>query len=67
MWFMDFLTFMMEGIIGDLKLSFGKCCKKAYKKALEPHHPLLVRTAAKAAWLIAPDRQKFYTMIMGLF
>jgi hypothetical protein len=51
----------------DLKVSFGKACKKAYKKALEPHHPILVRTAAKAAWLVAPERQKFYLMIAGTF
>ena len=58
----NFKTFFFET---DRSLSFGKACKKAYKKALEPHHPLLVRTAAKAAWLVAPDRQKFYTMIAG--
>lgn len=66
MWFMDFLTYMMEELIKDSNLSLGKCCKHAYQKALEPHHPLLVRTAAKAAWLVAPERSKIYLLICSI-
>ena len=62
---MDFVTYMMDEMIKDTKLSLGKCCKHAYKKALEPHHPFIIRTAAKAAWLVAPEKSKFYHILCG--
>ena len=64
MWFMDFLAYLFTEIV-DSTEKMSKCCKKAYDKSLAPHHPFVVKTAAQAAWLAAPGRDKFYNVCFG--
>lgn len=59
MWFLDFMSCLVNYIEGNRALKTSECCKKAYDEALGPHHPFAVRMAAKTAMSFTPSREKF--------
>lgn len=59
LWLMDFLEELMKLINEDKKSSLSHIGKQAYNKGLGPHHPWVVRQAAKVGFLAAPSRDTF--------
>ena len=59
LWLMDFLHILMKNLHEDQSTSLGNCAKDAYSKGLGPHHPWVVRQAAKVAMLACPSRETF--------
>ena len=59
LWFFDFLGNMMNAIGCDQSATPSEASKVAYEKALGPHHPFVLRQAAKLAMKAAPSRQAF--------
>eukprot|EP00828_Plagiopyla_frontata_P036842 TRINITY_DN4852_c0_g1_i8.p2 TRINITY_DN4852_c0_g1~~TRINITY_DN4852_c0_g1_i8.p2 ORF type:complete len:180 (-),score=34.17 TRINITY_DN4852_c0_g1_i8:55-594(-) len=61
MWFMDYLDCMFTQLYTEKDKKTSSVCDFAYKTAFGDKHSTTVRTAAKAAWLLAPKRAKLYT------
>lgn len=61
MWLLDFLHHLMEMLYTDRQAKLSACAKHAYSEGLGPHHPWVVRQAAKVAMLAAPSRETFLT------
>lgn len=59
MWLLDFLHHFMGMIHDDRDAKLSHVAKEAYNKGLGPHHPWVVRQAAKVAMLAVPSRQTF--------
>lgn len=61
LWLCDYVESLMNHLHTDEKLSLQKCAKRAYKKALAPHHPFVVKQAAKVAFLaLRQKREEFF-------
>ena len=62
-WFMDFMRIFFGGLGKDASKSASDAAKEAYEKALGPHHPFMLRQAAKIAMVAAPGRKTFNTKL----
>lgn len=58
-WFLDFLSVMFGGIGRNPHKAPSDAAKEAYEKCLGPHHPFLLRQAAKVAMVAVPNRKSF--------
>lgn len=67
LWLMDFVFHLMKNLHDDKSTSLGHCAKDAYGKGLGPHHPWVVRQAAKVAMLACPARETFMTNTGGTY
>lgn len=65
LWFFDFLREMITFLINQPELSLEKSCRKAYKKALAPHHPWAVRVAAKLGIKTVPRKEEYMSRLCG--
>jgi hypothetical protein len=54
MWFLDFVYFMMNGLIEDKNKSLSSICQNAYNKSLYDNHPAHIVLAFKAGILLIP-------------
>eukprot|EP00331_Platyophrya_macrostoma_P032096 CAMPEP_0176443614 /NCGR_PEP_ID=MMETSP0127-20121128/22543_1 /TAXON_ID=938130 /ORGANISM="Platyophrya macrostoma, Strain WH" /LENGTH=228 /DNA_ID=CAMNT_0017828907 /DNA_START=92 /DNA_END=778 /DNA_ORIENTATION=- len=63
LWFTEFLSIMLARLGTDPKKAASDAAKEAYEKALGPHHPFMLRQAAKVAMLAAPGRKTFNTKL----
>ena len=43
LWLLDYVEALMNNLRTDEKATISKCAKRAYKKALAPHHPWAVK------------------------
>ena len=59
LWFTEFLSILLGRLGTDPNKSASDAAKEAYEKALGPHHPFMLRQAAKVAMLAAPGRKAF--------
>lgn len=65
LWFFDFLREMITNLITHPEFSLDKACRKAYKKALAPHHPWAVRVAAKLGIKTVPNKEEYMNRLCG--
>jgi len=63
MWFCDFVWHLLRQLHEDRKKGISDSCKEAYNIALGPHHPFVVRTAAKVAMMAAPNRKNLMKIL----
>lgn len=56
---MEFLSVLLGGLGKDPKAAPSDCARAAYKAALGPHHPFMLRQVAKLAMGAAPGRKNF--------
>ncbi|XP_029283565.1 ceramide-1-phosphate transfer protein-like isoform X2 [Cottoperca gobio] len=62
------LKLMLEGLaegpaVDGLYKTPGELCRDAYKVALAPHHPWVLRQAAELVFLALPDRRYFLQVV----
>jgi hypothetical protein len=67
LWLMDFVYHLMKNLHEDKSTSLSHCAKDAYGKGLGPHHPWVVRQAAKVAMLACPSRDTFIAGTGGTY
>lgn len=65
MWFLDFVSNLLRQVHDDRDKGISASCKEAYNIALAPHHPFVVRTAAKIAMAAAPNRKNLLKLLFG--
>jgi hypothetical protein len=65
LWFFDFLREMISNLVTHREFSLEKCCRKAYKRALAPHHPWAVRVAAKLGIKTVPNKEEYMNRLLG--
>lgn len=63
MWFIDFLVYLFINLTENPNSKTSSCVSAAYSKAFGTKHSLIIRFAAKAAWLAAPERNYFYKIV----
>ncbi len=63
-WLFHFVLHLIEGLQNRPDASLTTCAKDAYKVALAPHHPLLIRTAASVAFVACPNKKKFFKLFV---
>lgn len=59
MWLFDFLHYFMENLYNERSMKLSDVASHAYKKGLGPHHPWMIRQAAKVAMIAVPPRDTF--------
>ena len=59
MWFCDFISLLIGGLLENDTIELGDCARKAYSVALEPHHTWLVKQAIHTALHFLPARRDF--------
>ncbi|CDW83219.1 glycolipid transfer protein domain-containing protein 1-like [Stylonychia lemnae] len=59
LWLLDFLHHFMTMLHTNRDAKLSACAKHAYSEGLGPHHPWVVRQAAKVAMLACPSRENF--------
>jgi len=59
LWFMEFLSVLLGKLGSDPNKAPSDASKEGYEKALGPHHPFMLRQAAKVAMLAIPGRKTF--------
>lgn len=73
--FLNYLKIMFTDMDTNRNKKFSDLCAEAYNEALAPYHTyfnniinlfrFMVRNAAKAAWLAAPNRSKVLEIFAG--
>lgn len=60
MWFLDFVTTLLRGLLEDGEgKSLSQLARGAYDSALAPHHPWLLRQTVSAGLLMLPSKDAF--------
>lgn len=57
MWLLDFIVIFLTMADANRTIHLRECAKEAYAKGLGPHHPWVVRQAAKVAMYACPGRE----------
>lgn len=57
MWLLDFISTFFTLAEKDRTVHLSHCAKEAYSQSLGPHHPWVVRQAAKVAMYACPGRE----------
>ena len=65
LWFMDFLTKVLELVFADPEAHLATLVRHAYELTLAPHHSLGLRTAARIAIRYVPDTNAFMAQMLG--
>ena len=65
MWFLDFITQLIAGLLSDPSAQLSTAAKAAYKAALEPHHGWALKHTINAAMNFLPTRQAFFQGLAG--
>jgi len=59
MWFLDFISALINGLLDNPTAELAECTRKAYTAALEHRHTWIVRTAIGSAMYFLPTRTAF--------
>jgi len=63
LWLLDFLEVFMGMLHENREATLTHIAKEAYNKGLAPHHPWLVRQAAKLGFMACPHKESFMTQM----
>lgn len=58
-WFVDFMLAFLQLVYQDREMDLPTVAKKAYDKALAPHHNWLIKSAARVGLVAASSRANF--------
>jgi len=65
MWYLDFESLLIEGLLNNPYASMREICSDAYKHSLAPHHHWPVRQIAKLGMFTLHNRDEFESVVLG--
>ncbi len=54
MWFLDFVFYMIEGLVEDKGKAMSSICQNAYNKSMYDNHPMHIAMGFKAGIMLVP-------------
>ena len=63
-WLFDFTSEFVGNVVNHRNWVMSDCAIRAYEKALERHHPWLIKKSAKIGMLTVRSRENFFNSVM---